>query len=113
MELRHGHCRLAAVMVTDFDSTLIRRGVSAATFSDMADFVDTIRTRPLDKLLTELPGLAALSQTKFRLAREAIRRRVRKLGNADYEQLRLMACAVADDAAPEVGERIRSLFTFA
>ena len=97
----------------DLDSTLIRRGVSAATYTDMADFVETIQQRPLDKLLTELPALAELSSTKFSLARQALRRRARSLGHADYEQLRLMAYEVADDAGAEVGERIRSLFSFA
>src|SRR5215208_1346317 len=100
-------------MTTDFDSTLIRRGVTAATFSDMADFVETIQTRPLDKLLTELPALAELSATKFSLARQAFRRRARALDRPDYEQLRVMAFEVANEASAEVGARIRSLFTFA
>lgn len=97
----------------DPDSTLIRRGANAATFSDMADFVDTIQHRPLDKLLTELPALAELSTTKFSLARQALRRRARSLERADYEQLRVMAYEVADDAGAEVGEKIRALFSFA
>ncbi len=100
-------------MMIDPDSTLIRRGVTAATFSDMADFVETIQHRPLDKLLTELPALAELSPTKFSLARHAFRRRARALDRPDYEQLRVMAYEVAEDAGAEVGERIRSLFTFA
>jgi hypothetical protein len=87
--------------------------VSAATISDMAEFVDTIQSRPLDKLLTELPALAELSTTKFSLARQAFRRRVRTLQRPDYEQLRLIAFEVADDAGEEVGERIRSMFTIA
>ena len=100
-------------METDLDSTLIRRGVSAATFTDMADFVDTIEQRPLNKLLSELPGLARLSHTKFSLARQAIRRRAKALDGPDFEQLRLIAFEIADDAGAEVGERIRSMFTFA
>jgi hypothetical protein len=100
-------------MVTDLDSTLIRRGVNAATISDMADFVDTIQHRPIDKLLGELPGLATLSQTKFSLARQVIRRRAKSLDRPEYEQLRVMAYEVADQTPAEVGERIRSLFTFA
>jgi hypothetical protein len=100
-------------MTMDLDSTLIRRGVSAATLSDMADFVETIQQRPLDKLLGELPGLATLSQTKFSLARQVIRRRAKSLDRPDYEQLRLVAFEIAEDAGSEVGERIRSLFTFA
>jgi hypothetical protein len=100
-------------MVTDLDSTLIRRGVNAATISDMADFVETLQQRPLDKLLGELPGLAALSQTKFSLARQVIRRRAKTLQRPDLEQLQVMAFEVAADSGNEVGERIRSLFTFA
>jgi hypothetical protein len=99
-------------MTTDFDSTLVRRGVSAATLSDMADFVESIQQRPLEKLLGELPGLASLSQTKFSLARQVIRRRAKTLDRPDYEQLRVMAFEVAERAGVGVGERIRSLFTF-
>ncbi|HVE72280.1 MAG TPA: hypothetical protein VNI54_13005 [Thermoanaerobaculia bacterium] len=97
----------------DFDSTLVKRGVSASTFNDMADFVDSIEQRPLDKLLGELPGLAQLSQTKFSLARQAIRRRTKALERPELEQIRLIAFEIADDAGAEVGERIRSMFTFA
>ena len=96
-------------MEPDLDSTLIRRGVNAATMSDMADFVETLRERPLEKLLEELPGLAALSETKFSLARQVIRRRARGLEQIELEQLRVMACDVAADTGEEVGERIRSL----
>jgi hypothetical protein len=97
----------------DLDSTLIRRGVSASTFSDMAEFVESIQQRSLDRLLADLPGLAVLSTTKFNLARQALRQRARTLEPTDLEQLRLMAFEVADDAGTEVGERIRTLFTFA
>jgi hypothetical protein len=100
-------------MEPDLDSTLIRRGVNAATMSDMADFVETLRERPLDKLLGELPGLAALSETKFSLARQVIRRRARALELVELEQLRVMAYDVAADTGEEVGERIRSLFSHA
>lgn len=97
----------------DPDTTLVRRGVSAATFREMEDFVETIEQRPLDKLLSDLPGLAELSSTKFSLARQIIRRRARTLDHVDYEQLRVIAFEIADDAGEGVGERIRSLFSFA
>lgn len=97
----------------DFDSTLIRRGSTATTISEMNAFIDLIRDRSVDKLLADLPGLAALSETKFNLARQVIRRRARTLARPDYEQLRALAYEVADDAGGAVGERIRSLFSFA
>lgn len=81
--------------------------------SELEDFVESMQHRPLDKLLAELPGLAALSDTKFSLARQVIRRRAKTLQRADFEQLRVMAFEVADVAALEIGDRIRSLFTYA
>jgi hypothetical protein len=99
--------------MTDLDSTLIRRGVHAATFSDMAEFVHTIESRPLDKLLSELPGIARLSDTKFSLARQVLRRRVKELDRATRDQLRLVAFEVAQDSGDEVGDRIRGIFGFA
>jgi hypothetical protein len=97
----------------DLDSTLVRRGSAASTLSDMADFVEMIQERPVDKLLAELPGIAKLSETKFSLARVIIRRRAKTLHGADLEQLRSFAFEVADDAGGEVGDRIRSLFAYA
>lgn len=104
---------ITAPDVADLDSTLIRRGVSAATFTDMAEFVDTIERRPLDKLLQELPALATLSEMKFNLARQVIRRRARALTEVDREQLRVLACELADRANVEVGGRIRGIFALA
>src|SRR5215218_879147 len=94
----------------DFDSTLIRRGVSAATFNEMAEFAATVENRPLDKLLAELPGIAALSEMKFSLARQVIRRRARELAPIDREQLRVFAAEIADAAPAIVATRIRQLF---
>ena len=92
------------------DSTLIRCGTRAATFSEMAEFVETIETRPLDKLLTELPGIAGLSGSKFDLARQVVRRRANHLIAVEREQLRVMANEVAANAADDVAERIRAIF---
>jgi hypothetical protein len=97
----------------DLDSTLIRRGVHAATYTDMAEFAETIEFRPLDKLLAELPGIASLSEMKFSLARQVIRRRVRTLNPADREQLRVLADEIAEGAPPAIGTRIRAMFTLA
>jgi hypothetical protein len=98
--------------VLDFDSTLIRRGTEATTFGQMADFADRLERRPLDKLLAELPGLAQLSEMKFRLARQVIRRRARDLGDVDREQLRTLALEVACSVSAAVSERIRAIFAW-
>jgi hypothetical protein len=95
---------------TDFDSTLIRRGLQATTISEMTRFVATLDERPLDKLLADLPGFALFSETKFTLARAVLRRRVRDLSEIDREQLRAFAVEIATESEPEVAERIRTLF---
>jgi hypothetical protein len=97
----------------DFDSTLIRRGFQAATFTEMEEFVETLQERPLDKLLAELPRLAALSEMKFNLARQVIRRRARSLSHVDREQLCVLGREVADAAGGETGEKIRAMFSYA
>src|SRR6185295_7121169 len=65
-------------LATDFDSTLIRHGLQATTITEMTRFVSLMEERPLDKLLSELPGFALLSETKFSLARAVLRRRARQ-----------------------------------
>lgn len=45
----------------------------------MAEFVDTLEHRTLDKLLAELPGLASLSEMKFSLADGEVRDKIRAL----------------------------------
>jgi hypothetical protein len=92
------------------DSTLIRRGVRASTFNEMAEFVETIDVRPLDKLIADLPGIAGLSGAKFDLARQVVRRRANHLISVEREQLRTMAEEVASNAPDDVAERIRGIF---
>ena len=71
----------------EFDSTLIRRGRNALTFSDMAAFAQTVAERPLLKLLEELPELARLSETKFHLAEITLRQRFRREAPSDQLDL--------------------------
>ena len=97
--------------VLDFDSTLIRRGTQATTFGQMADFANRLERRPLDKLLAELPGLAQLSDMKFRLARQVIRRRAGSLEGTDREQLRTLALEIARGLPAAIAERIRAIFS--
>lgn len=94
----------------DLDSTLIRRGVNASTLEEMAEFAETVEHRPVEKLLRELPGIAALSDVKFHVAREVIRRRTRFLGNRQREQLRQLAEEIAETAPDPIADRIRDLF---
>lgn len=97
--------------VLDLDSTLIRRGTQATTFGQMADFADRIERRPLERLLAELPGLAQLSEMKFKLARQVIRRRANALEGEDREQLRTLAMEIARSVPAAIAERIRAIFS--
>lgn len=97
-------------MAIDFDSTLIRRGFNATTMSEMQLFVDTIHHRPLDKLLADLPGLAKLSDMKFILARQVVRRRLAEMKDVEREQLRILADEVASSSSVWIAERIRRIF---
>ena len=99
---------MSEAATVDFDSTLIRRGVQAATFPEMAEFASIVEARPLDKLLEELPRLAQLSEMKFLLARQVIRRRMRTLPAVEREQLRLYAEEIAGSTGVAVAARIRT-----
>jgi hypothetical protein len=96
---------------TDFDSTLIRRGRTALTVSEMVAFVDMLEARPLIKLLEELPELARLSEAKFALTMRTLRRRLHGESIVDQMQLRIVANDVAqtiDDT--DAAARVRALF---
>lgn len=101
---------MSATTATDFDSTLIRRGVQATTISEMTRFVGLMEERPLDKLLCDLPGFALLSETKFSLARAVLRRRIRSLHPVERAQLHALAEELASEVKVDIAERIRELF---
>ena len=94
----------------DFDTTLIRSGIQATTISELTRFVSKIETRPLDRLLNDLPGFAMFSNSKFDLARAVLRRRMRDLVPVEREQLRIHAEEVAARTNDDVAQRIRTLF---
>ena len=94
----------------DFDTTLIRSGIQATTISELTRFVSKMETRPLDRLLTDLPGFAMFSNSKFDLARAVLRRRMRDLVPVEREQLRIHAEEIAARTNDDVAQRIRTLF---
>jgi hypothetical protein len=94
----------------DFDTTLIRSGKQATTISELSRFVAVMETRPLDRLLDELPGFAQFSNSKFDLARAVLSRRARALAPVEREQLRIHAEEVAARVDRDVADRIRTLF---
>lgn len=93
------------------DSTLIRRGRDAVTFPEMVEFAAALEHRPLVQLLFELPALADLSETKFNVAANVLRRRFRSETPVDQMQLRTFGDEIAADVPDAaVAARIRSLF---
>jgi hypothetical protein len=95
----------------ELDSTLVRRGQSAMTYSDMVAFAESVETRPLARLLEELPGIAGLSDSKFRIASTVLRRRFQLESPIEQIQLRVIADEIAsavDDRV--VANRIRDVF---
>lgn len=95
---------------TDFDSTLVRHGKGAGTFDQMTAFAREIENRSLDKLLADLPGLAALSEWKFRVAANMFRRRFRTLPAVEKDQLQIFAAEIASGESPDIAAKIRELF---
>lgn len=79
-----------------FDSTLVRRGSGASRLSELIDFVDDLERRPLQKLASDLPGFMSLTGTKYDLVVQVLRRRLRKLEDAEKRQFRSTASAVAE-----------------
>ena len=61
----------------DADSTLVRSGKTALTFTEMTSFVRDLESRPTERLLDDLPGLMALPEAKYGLVVMVLRRNVR------------------------------------
>lgn len=104
---------LSLVMGEDdkFDSTLIRHGRNAVSFAEMETFVHTLETRPLAKLLEELPDLARLSEAKFALAVRILRIRFKSEAPINQRQLRMLANEIATAVKEaSVATRIRAMF---
>jgi hypothetical protein len=61
----------------DDSSTLIRFGKNAMTFQEMAAFVHDLESRPMARLLEDLPGLMALPDGQHGLVTMVLRKRMR------------------------------------
>lgn len=96
---------------SEADTTLIRRGREAVTFSEMASFVRDLEQCPVARLLEDIPALAIFPDAKFNLAKMILRRRFRGEIPVDQLQLQSILREMADgidDVA--VADRVRTLF---
>jgi hypothetical protein len=59
-------------------STIVRRGKAAFSFGDMGRFVRELEERPLERLLTDLPGLLELPEGKYGLVAHVLEKRMRQ-----------------------------------
>ncbi|HUP46163.1 MAG TPA: hypothetical protein VM779_11695 [Thermoanaerobaculia bacterium] len=99
--------------MNDLESTLIRRGRRATTFSDMVEFTQSVHQQPFEMVLKELPALASLSDTKFNLATKVLRRRFRTERGVDQVRMRAEAEQIARSVSSTfTANRIRSIFEF-
>ena len=97
--------------LNDKDSTLVRRARNAATISDMSEFAVTLELRPLAQLLGDLPELAKVSDAKFSVASNVLRRRFRNEAPLAQLQLRAFGREIAGTIADDtVAQRIRDIF---
>lgn len=96
----------------EFDSTLIRHGRDAVTYTDMREFARDIETRPIVKLLQEIPALAAFAGGKFSLAKMILHRRFRNESPLDQLQLQSLIEEIASNVLdPDVAARVLTIFT--
>jgi hypothetical protein len=81
------------------------------TYSDMVAFAESVEVRPLGKILEDLPGIASLSDSKFRIASTVLRRRFQLESPIEQIQLRVIADEIASAVEDRtVANRIRDVF---
>jgi hypothetical protein len=100
--------RLMSEFPPGFDSTLIRRGSAASTFDEIAAFARMIEERPIATLLDDLSAIEFLSDTKFQIARRALRRRLRAMEEAELETVRAHLAGL-EGSNPTAADRLRLL----
>ena len=88
-------------------SSVVLRGIDARTFTEMESFVKDLEARPVERLLRDLPELAALPETKVSLVSYVISTKYRAAEPAEKQRMRESIAATVEQLAPgEVQERI-------
>ena len=80
-------------------SSVVIRGIDARTFSEMETFVKDLEGRPVERLLRDLPALAALSQTKVSLVSYVMHARFRAAEPGEKIRMR-ESVAITFEALP-------------
>ena len=93
----------------EHSSSVVIRGLDATTFAQMEDFVDDLQSRPLDRLLNDLPKLARLSATKFALVSYVLKRKFESASTEEKESIRRILEASRTSPEPVMQERMERL----
>jgi hypothetical protein len=94
----------------DAESTLVRAGKGALTFTEMAAFVRDLEARPTARLLADLPGLMALPEAKYGLVLMVLRRKTRPSGVERAAILERLLELRSRSEEPAVRERLEAFF---
>ncbi|HEX8617617.1 MAG TPA: hypothetical protein VF911_08525 [Thermoanaerobaculia bacterium] len=88
-------------------SSVVLRGIDARTFTEMESFVKDLEARPVERLLRDLPELAALPDTKVSLVSYVVSSKYRAADAAEKQRMRESIAATFEQLAPgDVQERI-------
>lgn len=91
-------------------STLFVRAASAFTFGEMQAFARDIANRPFDRLKDELASLLSISDTKWVLLEQGLRKRLRTANAEERTAVGVLCRALASgNADPTVRGRARQL----
>jgi hypothetical protein len=93
----------------DADSTLLRVGRSAVTFSDMEAFVHELEARPHGRLVSDLSSLLSLPAAKFDLCVMVLRRRLRTATDEQRSEILDGIRSAGEHSDAEVTSRAKEL----
>jgi hypothetical protein len=69
-------------------SSVVIKGIDATTFSEMEAFVKDLESRPVERLLRDLPQLAQMSSTKVSLVSYVVAAKYRASEAAEKQAMR-------------------------
>ncbi len=94
----------------NMDSSVVIRALDATFFSEMEAFVKDLETRPVERIIRDLPDLAALSEAKFSLCSRVLISKYRAASEAERSAIKKeIETLLGGMPAGEASDRIRNL----
>jgi hypothetical protein len=81
-------------------SSVVLRGIDARTFTEMESFVKDLETRPVERLLRDLPELCDLPDTKVSLVSYVISAKYRASEASEKKRMRESVAVTFESLAP-------------